>query len=376
MKEMFERLHADALHRADADLQHIAETEQLTAKQYSRITESAMRKAGLTAAKPIRHKKRSRLFGLLIAAVIAVFVLGAGASGWMLYNRQQAKQYFGEIGTAKLEELGLAGTQSSTNGRVRLDITAVLNDGKRILALLTFVPEDPDAKINWNLEAQSFCENGCEAGCYTAIVPHSTDRREMRDGTLRMTLEFDVSPEADQDSVTFTYIKAATGFPTEEEVREVKASGENPADLYETPDFVGLHDPYFDEMTEGLSFTLPVRQNVPMLMLTDSEGESLYMSGFEVYLDKALFWHAAPTEMSVTFEDGVQSLLHLNFTISAWHDENGKGGRSSSKLYEELPGVKFDRDDPATYNGYIDITKITSAEFDGKLYIPAEIQNP
>ena len=375
MNDYFDDLHAEALHGADADLQHIAETEQLSAEQYDRITKAAMQKAGIAAQKPIRRKKRGKIFTLLIAAAAAVVVLGAGASGWMLYNRQQAKQYFGEIGTAKLEELGLTEAQSSTNGRIRLDITAVLNDGKQMIALLTFTPEDPAQKINWNLEARSFYEVGCEPGTFTAILPESESRQEMRDGSLRVTAGFKVHDPAAQEPVTFRYEKSPTDLPTEEEIRECKASGGNVQDLYSDPALVGESDPYYDELADGLEFTLTVQANVPIICMKNSSGESLYLSGFEAYWDKPVLPLESPSELTVTNADGTQTVLHLpSFSTNAWHDENGKGGFSSAKIYAEIPEAKFKMGDPATYNGFIDVSQIVSLDWNGTQYTPQAVE--
>ncbi len=375
MNDFFDDLHAEALHGADADLQHIAETEQLSAEQYDRITKSVMQKAGIAAQKPIRRKKRGKIFTLLIAAAAAVVVLGAGASGWMLYNRQQAKQYFGEIGTAKLEELGLTEAQSSTNGKIRLDITAVLNDGKQMIALLTFTPEDPAQKINWDLEAHSFREVGCEPGKFTSVWPESEFRQEMRDGSLRVTAGFTVHDSEAQEPVTFRYEKSPTDLPTEEEIRECKASGGNVQDLYADPALVGKSDPYYDVLADGLEFTLPVQANVPIICLKNSDGESLWLSGFEAYWDKPVPQLYTPEELTVTNANGTQTVLHLpSFSTNAWHDENGKGGFSSAKIYAEIPEEKFKMGNPATYNGYIDVSQIVSLDWNGTVYTPQAVE--
>ena len=76
MMTEFDEMTARELRIADADLAHIAETEQLTDPELDRITEKVLGRIDLTPLEPeitVRHskKRRFRVVGALIAAVVA-----------------------------------------------------------------------------------------------------------------------------------------------------------------------------------------------------------------------------------------------------------------------------------------------------------------
>ena len=372
MNEKFEDLNAAALSLADEELTHIAESEQLTELQCSRITANALQKAGLAPVqKPSPRKKRIRIMSVLLAAAVSSAVLGLGVSGWMTYNRQQSVAYFGEIGTAQIEEYELYEPQSFTNGIVRVNVTAVLSDGEKALALLTFEPADKKQKINWDLTMENLHEKGVTDNSIHTATPQCGSMQNMRDGSLWMTMWVDIYDLSEQDSVTFCYEKQETDFPSEEELEAYQG---DPGDLYERPEQVGHHEKYFNEWTDGLEFTLPLTPNVDVVTFTAGDGDSMRLSAFGLYADRAYIAPFDPTEMSVTYQDGTQAAVHIpSFMVSAGSLENGeKFGKTYAKLYGEVEGMAFDESDPASYCGLIDVADIAEIEYGGRVYLPAE----
>ena len=377
MMQEFENLSAKALGLADDDLAHIADTEQLTDAENDRIAANVLGRLNLTPVQPVpivkkNRKRRIRIIGTLIAAVIAVGALGLGVSGWVNYNRRQAQKYFGEIGTAKLEELGYAARQQSfSNGKINASLTAVLCDGSNALALLTFEPADPEEKIDWDLELYGMQESGQTENQFCKAFPQSFSRR-VYDSQCWVTLEMRIGDLSEGDQFTFRFDKQETNFPTEEEIKKWKKDKDGMfEDHFESPEFIGRHDPYFNEYSDGLEITVPLTTNVPSVTIQSERGDTMELSGIAL---SGQSWIPGSPCFTAVYADGTEKELFYmsSGTTFVGGPEGSEEYYSYAKIYEAIDGVTFRMNDPSTYNGFIDVTQIESVELGGTVYTRTE----
>lgn len=374
MTQKFDDLHAAALARADAELTHIAQTEQLSDEQFARITARALEKAGFptrtttaaAAVQPvIRHRKRTKLLGALIAAALSVTVLAVGVGGYLRYNKALLEDRFGVLGTAKLEDLNVPQPVTFTNGTVNATVEAVLSDGNRAMALITYTLADPAQEINWDLQLYQTADPA-DTGFISAESHVVGDKGK----TCLQTLMLNLTPNTVHDAFTLQYAKTETGFPSAEDIKAAKKEGMRAEDLYESPAFVGSHAPYFNELTDGLQITLPLVQNIPVLTLCAENGNTVKLSGYELFSEdenlSAVPWGRETGILKLTRSDGSTAETAL-----LWgHSSRDAEGADYSQIYyaELIDGVKYNSDKPNTYIGFADVMNVTEIEYNGTVY--------
>jgi|GEM_PF-1971339 len=370
MTEQFDRMDVQAMQLADATLSHIAETEQLSEMQTARITARSLEKAGLAQPEQksvIRHKKRTKLIGAMIAAVLAVTVLAAGVSGYQRYNKRLMEKRFGVLGTTRLESLEIAEPVTYTNGIVNATVEAVLCDGYNALVLATFEAVDPEPDVDWDIQIYSMHEKGCPDDSFRSAFPMSETRQEF-DGQCWVTWQIALTKHHAGDTMTMVFAKSAAELPTEEEIEAYRKSGENISDLYADPTLIGKEFVCLGEMTDGLEIEIPLTVNIPVLTLRSDSGDTLRMSGFELIAD---------SEAQLITEGGRITLYRGDGnTATAWLPRV-KGGSPvtdtdstmpSAQLIEMIDGVKYSGKNPETYIGFSDISDITAVEIAGVTY--------
>ena len=362
MIKRFEDLSAEALGTLDEELGHIAETEQLSAEQSTRIASRAMEKAGFaerttTAAAAVRpaivHRKRTKLLGALIAAALSLTVLAVGVGGYLRYNKKSLEKTFGVLGTARLEEMNLAEPQRFTNGTVNATVDAVLCDGTRAIVLTTYSAADPAQKIDWDYQLHGYHEIGQEADTFRTAFP-STDRKQMIDGDCLVTTLIDIPAESAGGKLTIVYEKTETNFPSEEEIRNAGAAKR---DLYESPEFVGSHVPYFCDLTDGLEIEIPLETNIPVLNMSSAGGDTLQLSGFEMIGECQSQLMADQGYFTIHYKDGNQARAWIPVAME-----------NKGQYRVQIDGVKMKYDDPSTYIGFIDVSDVSAVEFAGTMY--------
>lgn len=350
MTKQFEDLSAAALANLDTELAHIAETEQLSPEQNARIAARAMEKAGFAepAQQPvIRRRKRTRIFGALIAAALSVTVLAVGVGGYLRYNKKVLDKTFGVLGTARLEEMNLTEPLKYTNGTVNASVDAVLCDGHRALVLTTYSAADPAQDIDWIYQLYNYHEKGMGENTFRSAYPAVLSNQNV-DGQCLVTMLLTFPDEPAGDTLTIVYEKAATDFPE---------NGGNNLDLYESPEFIGSHVPYFCDLTDGLEISIPLDVNIPVLTLKSATDETVQLSGFELIGTSQSQIMAGGGEFTICRSDG--SRLTASIPRA---DEN------AAQYRVQIDGVKMKYSDPTTYIGFLDISDVSAVEIGGTMY--------
>ena len=350
MKTRLADLDYHALAQADPALLHIAETAQLSAAQRARITERTLDKAGI-AQRPARTKKRRiRLLGA-VAAAAAVLIAGIGVSGRLLYRREFAEKQFGALGTAYLEESLLTAPASYTNGTVSAEVQAVLCDGQYALVLAVFTC---DSKPDWYLE----------------LAPETADG-----AALCMQQYRDYGKEA-----WVSWLIAADGadeavltFPRSDNlVANVPPEHRRDPDYYDDPHLIGMTEAYRNSMTEGLTVRVPFTQNIPVVTMTADSGETIRLSGFQIYSSDVQLLRQR--SLVLTDTDGIQHDCVLEPHVR--NTPAGEGEADNAlRIYEVQEGAAFRANDPTTYSGFLDVERVASLELNGKVFRAASAQS-
>ena len=206
----------------------------------------------------------------------------------------------------------------------------------------------------------------------------------------------DIPEGAQSDTYTLQYAKTETDFPTDEELKEYKKQGVQISDLYEMPEFIGSHVPYFSDLTDGLAIEIPLKQNVPVLTLRAEDGETVHLSGFELFARGQNIidfnWDDYGDDILKLYRsDGTVAntgMLIGSGTFSEHEDSDNSGMVSSDgdadsvnmnfsdactdytelRFVELIDGVKFKSGKPDTYIGFVDVTDVTAIELAGKMY--------
>ena len=328
------------------------------------IEEAFLVSANTASAQPeikVHHRKTRKSLIMIAAAAVSIGILGITVSGGLIFNRKQAEKYFGEIGAAKLESVSSDAQQTFTNGKIRANVSAVLNDGKKVISLITFEPENPDDKIDWDLEA-------CEA--HTAGNPDislADQHRQVYGDACWMTFVEDLRWLSGGDSFTFRYDKREADLPTKEDIEQCKREGGQVEDLYDNMALIGKESAWYNEYADGLEITIPLTQNVSLIDLTGESGEKFQISGFGLYADRHVYLNKP--ELTAHFSDGrTKTLFYLPGSVNGSNDENGMTYQFYAKIYEAADGKTFRFNRPENYNGLIDLTGLESLEVDGVTY--------
>ena len=383
MTKRFEDLHASALSAADAALTHIAETEQLTEEQYSRITARALEKAGITAEKQpaqpvIRHRKRTKLIGALIAAALSLTVLAGGVGGYMRYNKQLMEKRFGVLGAARLEDLEVPDPGTFTNGTVNATLEGVLCDGKSAMVLITYATVDPEQKIDWDYQLYRAAVRADAEGRPQAYEAMKNDQAFGNECLETIMLNIPDAPHS--DTYTMYYEKEETNFPSKEEVKEFKKSGGQVEDIYEAPEFIGSEVPYFKDLTDGLEIEIPLIQNVPTVQLRGENGKTVTLSGFELFSKENILEGTGARDSDFSLKiyrnDGSVSETCALHGGGSFSSENDLFDYSALYFVEKIDGVKYKANKPDTYIGFTDVTDVSAVELMGVMYTRTEPKQP
>ncbi len=363
MEKKFEELSVRALSLADAELARIAETETLDPEQNLRLTQRVLEKAGIQPEETVQNaksvccsKKRIRLLGVLIAAVIAVFALGIGVSGWLTYNKPLMESYFGTIGDERLQELMLPDPQTFSNGIVKATVEASMRDSNIMLVLMTFESADENKPINWaklmDHEARYHDDN------LFIYSPEILDENGEPVGTPE-------NPAKD--------VLGSSGGVFRYENHNTVASAEFRLEIMNPDldaDAITLR---FENQGQGsLDVTVPVTPPLESVVFEAENGKQMTLSPIWFRTSVAEFvtsfddsWH----NILLNRSDGTQTKGYLNHLGSrGYHGTDGKWSYSESMIYEVTEGMEFDRDKPETYNGFLDISNIESVEWHGMIY--------
>ena len=319
-----------------------------------------------------RITRKTKLIASLTAAALAICGTVAAVSGALRYNRQLANAQFGELGAARLEQIVKPEPRTFTNGKVSATVEAVLCDGDHAMLLTTFAPAQRGEVLDWENELEISCEKGKINSdgepCFLNAWVETNDVRYYGDQAW-VSWVIKILPDGEPN------VKEVT-FVMNHWTEDYTASGKD-SDAYSSPKQVGkakVHDEH-NSMCGGLELTFPIEQNIPVLTLRSDSGETLNLSGFELFRSGS-FPH---------YSDGPIKLLRTNGTVSeAWLPTYGEtdttggtvSGRhfhwSAGRFYEMIDGVKLDRRDPSTFIGFIDVRLIDGVEIGGVTYRRAE----
>ena len=355
MEQRFEQLNMQAMTLADAELCHIAETEQLDDAQKRRITAMALQKAGIAqnTQKPIRQKRRITRLGVsILAAALTTAALGIGVSGYLRYNKPLAEANFGVLGARRLEEIMEPEPEIYTNGVIDLTVEATIYDGKSALVLATMRVVDPNMEIEWEYEiypnewmkADAESESGYCYGMTTAR--QLTTRHQVFDDVCWVTWEFYVPDPGAAQSMQLEFYPSSTTVPK----RNLFGVLED-------------HEVATNTASDGLQFTVPLIQNTELLTLQSDSGDRLYLSGFRLYGESMN--SISGDSFTIDWKDGDRAECRIETIHYSEYDSWSIG---SAPIYQTIEGKRFSWVDPTTFNGFVDVTDIEYIECNGRRY--------
>ena len=375
MMTEFDEMSARELRIADADLAHIAETEQLTDSELDRITAKVLGRIDLTPLEPeiaVRHskKRRFRVIGALIAAVVAAGALGLGVSGWLNYNKPLMQGFFGSLGDERLAELNLPEPQTFTNGIVNARVEACVRDSVKMLVLITFEGADPEHPINWSKLMDENARKTGDAGDYIGdpLFIYSDQ-----------ILDEDGEPTGIGDRPIKDIVGGGAG-----EVPSVKTKKGITCVEYEfdivNPDFdaesVVLR---FENEAQGrLDVTVPVTPRLESAYFENEAGERLIVSPIWFRREPACLipmLNESWRDLLLNRSDGTQAKGFLSFIGTAGgYYVNGekKLSHNDGRLYEVTDGMEFQYNDPDSYTGFVDVSDVESIEWLDEIYYRVE----
>lgn len=375
MMTEFDEMTARELRIADADLAHIAETEQLTDSELDRITEKVLGRIDLTPLEPeitVRHskKRRFRVIGALIAAVVAVGALGLGVSGWLNYNKPLMQGFFGSLGDERLAELNLPEPQTFTNGIVNARVEACVRDSVKMLVLITFEGADPEHPINWSKLMDENARKTDDAGDYIGdpLFIYSDQ-----------ILDEDGEPTGIGDRPIKDIVGGGAGVVPSVKTKKGITSVEYEFDIV-NPDFdaesVVLR---FENEAQGrLDVTVPVTPRLESVYFENEAGERLIVSPIWFRREPACLipmLNESWRDLLLNRSDGTQAKGFLGFIGTAGgYYVNGekKLSHNDGRLYEVTDGMEFQYNDPDSYTGFVDVSDVESIEWLDEIYYRVE----
>lgn len=375
MNERFEHLTADALHLADDELLHIAETAQCTDAQTARIMQMAKQKAGFaeTLAKPVQHKKRVKVLGVLIAAAIAAVGATFGVSAYINRNSDMLNNLFGVDGAEQVTLAEFPAPVQYTNGEASITVETVLNDGNRAWLLLSGETADGLA-YNWNLpfRAQTVDEDG--AFSFRCFGGHSFGFEWDWDGVPQS------NPEFSGGSRYFVYHFNPAEITADEPVYLIFVSDDETVD---NP-FEGIRIPLVSAVGA---------QNTPMNTYVSDCGDEILLSGYEIVYNMLVntdmsVYSPNPDIQLITNDDvrhTVQSDGAVREQIRGEEIENGmqlmcchasivipQDEADWADIDFTRPNLRGDALSPEKTIRLIDVNEVKAIEMDGVLYTLAE----
>lgn len=390
MMTEFDEMSARELRIADADLAHIAETEQLTDSELDRITAKVLGRIDLTPLEPeitVRHskKRRFRVVGALIAAVVAAGALGLGVSGWLNYNKPLMQGFFGSLGDERLAELNLPEPQTFTNGIVNARVEACLRDSVKMLVLITFEGADPEHPINWSKLMDEYCRKTMDPSSEETFGYHEADPIDPLFIYNFQILDEDGEPNGmGGPQVGFggplitNLSRGGAGV-----VPSVKTKKGITCVEYEfqivNPDF----DPEsivlrFENAAQGrLDVTVPVTPRLESAYFENEEGARLTVSPIGFRREPACLIPMLDNSwinVILNRTDGTQTKGYLGSVgTSGGHNVNGRiTSINDGRLYEVTDGMEFQYNDPDSYTGFVDVSDVESIEWLDEIYYRVE----
>lgn len=329
---------------------------------------SVLRQMGIR--KHPRITKRFRIFAVAAAAAIAVCGTVAAVSGSPRYNKQFAKAQFGELGTAKLETMVKLEPKTYTNGMVNATVEAVLCDGSRALLLTTFAPAERGQTIDWEDELDFSCEKGVvnsdgEDAYKNAWV--DTQHVQLSGDQAWVTYEIQILPDGDPGATEATFV-----FKHWTEEYSVPHGSRSDSDNYSDPEHDGKGNVRGEHnaFTDGLEITFPIVQNIPVVTLRADNGDTVQLSGFELFRDTAFPFSDIGT-VRLLRTDGSESTVR----IPTYSDRMTGGTMSgqtfhfvNARFYETIDGIDFNPRKPKSFVGFIDVRTVSGAEIAGVTY--------
>lgn len=381
MMTEFDEMTARELRIADADLAHIAETEQLTDSELDRITAKVLGRIDLTPLEPeitVRHskKRRFRVVGALIAAVVAAGALGLGVSGWLNYNKPLMQGFFGSLGDERLAELNLPEPQTFTNGIVNARVEACVRDSVKMLVLITFEGADPEHPINWSKLMDENARKTGDAGDYFGGPLFIYNFQILdEDG-----VPDDIGAPKDIGGPLITNLsRGGAGVVPSVKTKKGITSVEYEFDIV-NPDFdaesIVLR---FENEAQGrLDVTVPVTPHLESAYFENEEGARLTVSPIGFRREPACLipmLNESWRDLLLNRSDGTQAKGFLSFIGTAGgYYVNGekKLSHNDGRLYEVTDGMEFQYNDPDSYTGFVDVSDVESIEWLDEIYYRVE----
>lgn len=388
----FDALNMQALALADDKLKQIAESASCTDAQNSRILQRTLEKANIPQTvhqpaaepkKPVQHKKRKlRLIAAAAAAIITVTAAALGVSGRLTYNKPLAEKNFGILGAARLEEMDLPEPVTYTNGLVNATVEAAISDGNNVLVLITMKAVDPETKIDWNRELFFSHEKGRPDMAFLHAFPETSleygQEKSIHGDECWISILLNINKKEPADTFILEIGKQQELDLPDPELAAKYGNSHDFSDLYEDPSLIGETDPVRNRYTGGLEIEIPLTVNTPVYEMTSEDGGTVFLSGFEMYSDALDFnelflgsnWNG---EVKTYRTDGSEMMLYA--PTATGRSSGGPDlaeGYLYAQLYQQLEGKKFNMRKPETFNGFVDITDVTSMELAGVTYYRTE----
>lgn len=383
MMTEFDEMSARELRIADADLAHIAETEQLTDSELDRITAKVLGRIDLTPLEPeitVRHskKRRFRVIGALIAAVVAAGALGLGVSGWLNYNKPLMQGFFGSLGDERLAELNLPEPQTFTNGIVNARVEACLRDSVKMLVLITFEGADPEHPINWSKLMDEYCRKTMDPSSEETFGYHEADPIDPLFIYSDQILDEDGEPTGIGDRPIKDIVGGGGGVVPSVKTKKGITCVEYEFDIV-NPDFdaesVVLR---FENEAQGrLDVTVPVTPRLESAYFENEEGARLTVSPIGFRREPACLipmLNESWRDLLLNRTDGTQAKGFLSSVSTARGNYVNRRIPSinDGRLYEVTDGMEFQYDDPDSYIGFVDVSDVESIEWLDEIYYRVE----
>ena len=363
MEKRFENLHVHALDLADAELTHIAQTEQLPAEDTVRLIAKTLKKADIprkqtdfgskTLLKTAPPRKRIRLFGGLLAAAVAIGALGVGVSGWLTYNKPMMEGYFGLEGEARLAAMNLPEQESviSESG-VRVTPEAFLWDDHRAIALITFESADASDSIDW---LKPMHQGSMDLLYYNCSVLDE-------DGNVRGV---EGNPFTGHGSVMPMSERIAWKKSNECVTAEIEFDVEEGF----SADVLTLQ---FQSETYGrINVPVQVGEKLPTKQFQTDDGMEMYLSPIGFWATGMIGAGGGWEELRLHRADGTISNVYLE-SIGGYGSGSPDGYRAESmaKVYEVTEGMTFEYRHPETYTAFVNVEDITAIDWSDRHYEP------
>lgn len=334
MEQRFDDLNMQAMALADNELTNIANTLILSDAENAHITALVLKKTGISAntAKPIVHKRRFGRFGIILAAaVLTIAAMGVTVSGYLRYNQPFVEHHFGVLGSTCLSEMNLPDPVTYSNGVVDLNVEAVLCDGKCAMVLATIKASDEEQQIENILNIDD--ELG-SVGQNMQATYNIVDNQCWASWIIKIDKEYsgeDIIFRFSDDVVTF------------------------------------------EKAMQGIDFPISVLKNVPVLTLKSERGYTMSLSAFQMYTDRRDAFRDCSFRLYRSNGTVTECAMPLIASYSGYlEQENTHVHSTTAKVYEVVDGKEYHKDDPSTYNGYLDLSDVTHIEIEGELYYVQE----